>query len=609
MKNDVTFLGLVRRVIGAKVFVEISPEVPSASPIIYGRVYRLGQVGSFVRIPLGFLMLYGVVSMVGASEISKPNEMDIPLPLGQRWVEVQLVGESYGKEGFQRGVSVFPTLDDEVHIVTENDLAIIYGALGPSTVEIGVHAASESLPATIDIDKIVTRHAAILGSTGSGKSNTVAGLLRVLTNGVFPNTCIVVIDPHGEYGASLKEKSRVFSIRDKKNPLIVPYWALSFDELAWFLVDRRGASESQQDKGLRDKIFEEKQKSCRKLKAGPVAVDEITPDSPIPFNLKRMWYDFYLREHATLMEKDNWSMIAYKKDDQGCELKGDIEKVIPPQFDPPGTGSSKPFRSNKSLALSSYLNKIEARLRDKNFDFLLNVGDYDGVKKDLHDLLLSWLGHEHTVTVFDLGGIPSGVSDLVVGVVTRIIFESMFWGRNLPGLGKQRPLLIIYEEAHAYLPRGIGEQFVAGYAGSAVRRILKEGRKYGVGAIVVSQRPSELDETILSQCGTFFALRLSNADDQGRVKSMVPDALAGLIDLLPALRTGEALILGEAVKIPSRVRFPLIEPRPDSGDPEPAKRWQEKRIVHPPYNEAITGWRKQHTPPTKGGECDGKNNS
>ena len=596
MKNDITFLGLVRRVIGAKVFVEISPEVPSASPIIYGRVYRLGQVGSFVRIPLGFLNLYGVVSMVGASEISKPNEIDIPLPLGQRWVEIQLVGESYGKEGFQRGVSVFPTLDDEVHIVTEDDLAIIYGALGPSTVEIGTHAASESLPATIDIDKIVTRHAAILGSTGSGKSNIVAGLLRVLTNGVFPNAGIVVIDPHGEYGAALKDRARVFSIGDKVNPLIVPYWALSFDELAWFLVNRRSASESQQDKNFRDRIFEEKQGFCEKLKAGVVTADEITPDSPIPFNLKKLWHDLYLREHATLMEKDNWSKIAYRKDDHGNELKGDMTKVIPPQFEPPGVSSTPPFKSNRSLALSSYLNKIEARLRDKNFDFLLNVGDYNGVKKDLHDLLLSWLGHEHTVTVLNLGGIPSDVSDLVVGVVTRIIFEGMFWGRNLPGLGKQRPLLIIYEEAHAYLPRGTEGQFVAGYAGSAVRRILKEGRKYGIGAIIVSQRPSELDETILSQCGTFFALRLSNVDDQGRVKSIVPDALAGLIDLLPALRTGEALILGEAVQIPSRVRFPLIEPRPDSGDPEPAKRWKEKRVAKPLYNKAITGWRKQRTP-------------
>jgi len=141
------------------------------------------------------------------------------------------------------------------------------------------------------------------------------------------------------------------------------------------------------------------------------------------------------------------------------------------------------------------------------------------------------------VTVLDLGGVPSEVTDLVVGVLTRILFEGMFWGRDIPGVGKQRPLLIVFEEAHSYLPKDGSSQFVAGYAARSVRRILKEGRKYGVGAIVVSQRPSELDETILSQCGTFFSLRLTNSGDQGRVKATVPDALAGLIDLLPALDT------------------------------------------------------------------------
>jgi len=183
----------------------------------------------------------------------------------------------------------------------------------------------------------------------------------------------------------------------------------------------------------------------------------------------------------------------------------------------------------------------------------------------------------------------------------------MFWGRDLPGIGKQRPLLIVYEEAHAYLPRGGTAQFVAGYAGRAVRRVFKEGRKYGVGAIVVSQRPSELDETILSQCGTFFALRLSNSDDQGRIRSTVPDTLAGLIDLLPALRTGEALVLGEAVQIPSRIRLPLVEPRPKSDDPEPAKRWKEKRILTPPYAKAITAWRHQRMakPLEEGGDKNG----
>jgi len=602
MKTDVTYLGVVRRVTGSKVYVEVSPDIPSASPIIHGRVHRLGQIGSFVRIPLGFLNLYGVVSMVGASEINDLPEGEIPIPGGQRWVEVQLVGEAYGREEFQRGVSVFPTLDDEVHIVTEEDLAVIYAPRGSSMVEIGAHAASESLVAYVDLDKIVTRHVAIIGSTGSGKSNTVAALLKSLTSGTYPSARIVVIDPHGEYGAAFQDSARVFSIGDKKHPLFVPYWALSFDELAWFLVDRRSASESQQDMLLREKIFEEKRAYCDKLRAGKISDAIITVDSPVPFSLRDVWYFFDRKERATYEDMGRTK--------EALETEGDSKTLKPAKFKPPGAGSSAPFKAQPPPFMGAYVNKILGRLKDKRFDFLLSPGEFDGTNKDLHDLLLNWIDHEHAVTVLDLGGVPSEVTDLVVGVLTRILFEGMFWGRDIPGVGKQRPLLIVFEEAHSYLPKDGSSQFVAGYAARSVRRILKEGRKYGVGAIVVSQRPSELDETILSQCGTFFSLRLTNSGDQGRVKATVPDALAGLIDLLPALRTGEAIVLGEAMQIPSRIRLPLIEPRPKSDDPEVAECWKKQRIDNPAYDLAVTGWRQQRmpTPPVDTTEQEGENN-
>lgn len=594
MKNDVTFLGIIRRVIGAKLIVEISENIPSASPIIHGRIYRLGQVGSFVRIPLGFLNLYGVVSMVGASEISNLKDADIPFPYGQRWIEVQLMGESYGKEEFQRGISIFPTIDDEVHIVTDDDLAIIYGQIGSSMIEIGTYAASESLKAYVDIDKIVTRHAAIVGSTGSGKSNTVAAFLKALSKTDFPSAQIVVIDPHGEYRSAFKGHARVFSLDDEKFPFKVPHWALSFEELLWLLVDSKTPSGGTQDVLLRDYISNLKQERCQKLSAGKIDSNLVKADTPIPFDLRQMWYDLYVDEFATLEQKDAWDKIAYKKDAAGKAMKGDPKLCIPPQFEPPGNGPTPPFKSTRQRGLGAYLNKMMGRLHDNRFDFLFGDNEIDGEKKDLNDFVNTWLNHDNAITVLDLGGIPPEVTDLIVGVITRILYEAMFWGRDLPGIGKQRPLLLVFEEAHSYLPKGTGkDQFVSGYANRSVRRVFKEGRKYGVGAIVVSQRPSDLDDTILSQCGTFIALRLSNSDDQGKVKSIVPDVLSGLIDLLPALRTGEALVLGEAVKIPSRVRFPRVEPRPKSEDSEPAKEWKKKRVDKVGYDKAITGWRSQ----------------
>ncbi|NMC64108.1 MAG: DUF87 domain-containing protein [SAR324 cluster bacterium] len=591
MKSDVTFLGFVRRVVGAKVLVEISSDIPSASPIIQGRIYRLGQVGSLVRIPLGFLNLYGVISMVGASEVNHPDKDNyFDFPRGQRWMEIQLVGESFGKEKFQRGISVFPTLDDEVHMVTDDDLAVIYGTTNESAIVIGTHAASDSLPASIDIDKIVSRHAAIVGSTGSGKSNTVASILKSITNGNHLGARIVIIDPHGEYGSAFADKAKVFSINNEKNPLIIPYWALSIDELMWFFIGKKGLSEELRDLHFRDKIFEMKTANICDLKSGPVVKEDITPDSPIPFDIRQLWYDFDRPERVTY-EDD-------KRTKEALIEEGNPQTLKSAKFKPHDPYNRAPYKAQVQIPTLAYANKILTKLKDHRYKFLLEIDKYTGKKdaKDLSDLIINWIDHEYPITVFDLSGIPFEIIDLAVGVVTRIIFESMFWSRDLPGMGKQRPLLIVYEEAHSYLPRGGDAQFIAGYAGRAVRRIFKEGRKYGIGAIVVSQRPAELDETILSQSGTFFALRLSNSDDQGRIRATVPDALAGLTDLLPALRTGEALVLGEAVQIPSRIRLPLIEPRPKSDDPETSKCWKAQRISNPPYDAVVTGWRCQRMP-------------
>jgi hypothetical protein len=537
---------------------------------------------------MGLLNLYGVVSMVGASEwvAGKDLEYEGEPPPGQRWMEVQLVGEAYGKGPFERGISVFPTLDDEVHVVTESDLEIIYGNPAGAPVQIGHHSSSVSLAATVNLESIVTRHAAVVGSTGSGKSNAIATLLKNLCAGTYPNARVVVIDPHGEYGAAFQGISRVFRIGDNDNPLLVPYWAMSFDEFAWFFVDRRSGSESLQDAKLRDKLFEARKTRVSSLRAGTLPADKITVDSPIPFDIRRLWYDLDFEDRATFKTKE------FNKGEEDVVDKGNPNSLKPAIFKPPAPGGAAPFKGPAMGMMQGYLTRLYARLRDKRFDFVCYPGEYDGIKLDLDDLAAKWLNHRDVLTVFDLGGVPFEVVDLVVGLIARIIFELSFWGRDLGGIGRQAPTLIMFEEAHAYLPRG-QRRFIQGFATSAVQRIFKEGRKYGVGAIVVSQRPSELDETILSQCGTFFALRLSNTDDQGHVRAVVPDALSGLIDLLPALRTGEALVMGEAVPIPSRVRFLLVEPRPRSDDPEVAKRWREARQTKTEYAKAVSAWRSQ----------------
>lgn len=583
MRSDATYIGSVTKVIGAKVIVTVSSELPSISPIVNGRMYRIGQVGTFVRLPIGFINVYGVVSSVGSVE-QKDEDANLP---ALRTLEVHLVGEAAAGGTFQRGLSEYPTLDDEVHVVSDEDLALIYRLHGKAQITIGTHSASESLEARLDLDRMVTRHVAIVGSTGSGKSNTVAAILRATTDGSFPNAQVFVIDPHGEYGAAFAGRSKVFRIGHLDSPLIVPYWALGFDELAWFLVDRKSASESPQDSNLRDRIYDLRKEEAPQAKAsrdGNLTAEDITVDSPVYFDIRKLWYELDRLERQTFSDQARTTEALIEE--------GNASTLKPAKFRPPGAGATLPHKASPPPIMAVYVNKILTRLKDRRFDFLLQTGEYNGVMKDLDDLVREWSNHEHAITVFDLAGVPAEVTDLVVGAISRILFETVFWGRDLPGLGRQRPLLVVFEEAHLYLPQG-DARFLQGYARRIVQRILKEGRKYGFGAVVVSQRPSEVDETILSQCGTFVALRLTNSNDQARIRAAVPDELPGLTTLLPILRTGEAVIIGEATQIPSRVRIKLVEPRPASGDPEVAKLWCTPRDPATDYSSAITIWRRQ----------------
>jgi DNA helicase HerA-like ATPase len=244
----------------------------------------------------------------------------------------------------------------------------------------------------------------------------------------------------------------------------------------------------------------------------------------------------------------------------------------------------------------TYEKKIYSRLKDNRFDFILNPGDYYDVesKYDIDHLLRSWIEHDKRLTILDLSGVPFELIDICVGLLTRFVFDSMYWGRFEDYTGRNRPLLMVYEEAHSYLPTGEENSHIYGYARKAVEKIFKEGRKFGIGAMVVTQRPSEISKTILAQVGTFIALRLTNSNDQGTVTSASPNNMTSLIELLPSLRVGEAIVVGESIKIPSRVRINLVEPRPNSNDPELVKSWKntfKKNIDH--YKKIITAIRER----------------
>jgi hypothetical protein len=238
---------------------------------------------------------------------------------------------------------------------------------------------------------------------------------------------------------------------------------------------------------------------------------------------------------------------------------------------------------------------MRSRLLDRQYDFLLHPGAWEPdlagkAAKDLPELLQAWLGHDKPITILDLSGIPSAVVGRLIGAILKITYEGLFWGREKSEGGIARPLLVVMEEAHRYLSKEAD-----GPARTMVQRVVKEGRKFGIGAMIVSQRPSEVDETILSQCGTFIVLRLSNASDRSRVQSSLPDNLAAVVDSLPVLRVGEAIITGEAARLPIRCRISLPDEknRPNSEDPAVAKRWQSARLPES-YERAAASWRSQN---------------
>lgn len=612
MKTNSTYLGSVQDVTGTTVRVAMINDSLSGLTYVNGEGYRIGQIGSFIKIPIGYNYLFGIITQIGAGAV--PENQILSQPYGNRWITIQLVGEGQRTGEFQRGISQYPTVGDEVHLVSEDDLKRIYGQPDkPYFVNVGHIAGAESIPALIDVNKLITRHSAVVGTTGSGKSTTVASLLNALSDvEKYPSARILVFDIHGEYGQALKDKANIFKINADKSvgsnekELYLPFWALSFDELCEISF---GKITNEKDYNtILERVLNEKRKSVERNPRKGITVDNLNVDSPIPFSLNNLWYDLYIQTLGKFYPDKEGKPLAYEVDGEN-ELKGDASKGIPPIFKKVNTNKDNGDRVQHpvepALSNSQQLHTLGSKLRIPRFDFIFKpaewLPDENGeVDKDLDVLIKQWIGSNKPITILDLSGVPIGILNTIIGVLLRIIYDGLFWARNLSQGGKERPLLLLMEEAHNYLG-------TEGSALSIVQKIVKEGRKYGIGSMIVSQRPSEINSTILSQCGTFIALRLANSTDRGHITGAVSDNLEGLTSMLPILKTGEAIILGEAVKLPMRtiIKAPPKDKRPDSQDPvvfdeidtnnslRPGG-WGNKMEEDPKYEEFIEAWRAQN---------------
>lgn len=603
MMSDPNHIGDITSVQGDSITASVVPEAAPGLTFSRGHAYFVGQVGAYVRIPLGLVDLFAIVVQVGSTA---SNEVDDGVIPGKPWMRLELLGEAHRDGTFNRGVARYPSINDRILLVTENDLDRIYEVNDRTkSLRIGYIANAPHLPALIDVTKLVTRHSAVVGSTGSGKSTTVAAIVNGLASkDRFPSSRIIIVDVHGEYRHAFGDKAINLQVEanesrkgSSENQLCLPYWALSFED---FIFLAFGEIEENSSTIIQSYVTKAKQTYAATHPDLKLKVDAVTADTPVPFSIRNLWlmlHEMHFSTHTAASNAQSNETRSYELDDDGTEQKGDAESITPPRYKPATAGgTNRIYLSGSSINIRRQTDSLGAKLRDSRYNFLFRPGPWDvspegDTEKGLGEFLQAWLGADKSIVIADLSGVPNQILQRVVSVLLRILYDSLIWSRKLSEGGRERPLLIVLEEAHRYL----NEENDA--AGEIVERIVKEGRKFGVGALIVSQRPSEIRTTVLSQLGSFVVLRLSNISDRGLVRSTLPDSLAGLFDSVPVLRTGEAIITGDIAKLPTRVVIEAPEyQRPDSADPEVVGRdlpggWDVPRL---PQDYDDVAWAWQH---------------
>ena len=577
VEQSPTYIGQVKHVLGSTVTVELDESLAGVAPIYKGYLQPVGQIGSLVRIPQGLVDLVGAVSLLGISELSGVQEPTQSVQSGNRWLQVQLLGEvDRGTGHFSRGVGSYPGLDDPVHFTTAEDLQAVFPNPDDQHVRLGRYSASDNVSVCLYLDALVLRHSAVVGATGSGKTSAVASTLQGLIQGGWKAANIVVVDPHGEYARALEASSSVRKVLESgEQSLNVPFWALPADEILRVFAGVAGGTVTRRFVELVADARRCFVDSCQWLNLDPAS---ITGDTPVPFDLHHVWYK---------LEYENSATYAVKSDESTVQIvdKGDFTLLKPPQFKPYGPGGSPPHQGSYFGTYGNTPNQLRLGLLDPRLQFLLrNTASSEG-PDPLIGAVQEWLGGTKPISVLDFSGVSTYAADVAIGTVITLLFELALRSKSDgSGVGRPHPILIVLEEAHRFL----GDQ-AAVATREAANRIAREGRKYGVGMMLVSQRPSELPDTALSQCGTLISLRLTNSTDQAQIQAALPDAIDGLSAVLPSLRTGEAIVSGEATALPARVLVDRPNPMPQSEDPS-TDLWRKQKKL-PDLSSVLQEWR------------------
>jgi uncharacterized protein len=491
-----------------------------------------GRIGTFVTIPDGAFTVVGMVSSV-RTDANRAEAGAEQIMLGHRIMDIQLIGTVH-EGAFTRGLSSYPVIGSPVLGADTASLKSIFSAYRSMDFSFGLLPQIEKERLYVDPNKFFSKHIALFGSTGSGKSCTAASILQKVTS--LENTHVVLLDLHGEYAPAFADTGNLINITD----IELPYWLMNFDELVETLIDETEASATNQMMVMKEAILDSKRGKNLGLK------DYLTVDTPV-------FFDFL---------------------DVSARMRSlDTERTL--------SGKEGPFYGQ----FTRFLVRLESKLTDKRYEFLFKPKHYKS--SDTFAGLLTRLfalDSNKRVTIIDLSRVPFDVINVLVSLLGRIIYDFNVWNESRQDF----PILVVFEEAHAYLSMS-GRSHAAR---KTVERIAKEGRKYGVSCMIISQRPAEISETITAQCNNFIAMRLLNPNDQAYVRKLLPDALSNLMDVLPTLQQGEAYIIGDAVPVPSRVIIDIPSPRPSSGDVKFYERWRTKQ-AETNVQSVVEKWWKQ----------------
>lgn len=461
-----------------------------------------------------------------------------------------------GDGSFERGGGKIAIPPKSVVVATREDIQHIYDDVSSSTrFQFAQLSQDEKVEVPVDGNRFFNKHIAVVGSTGAGKSHTVARIVQTAVQAREPgdsgyslnNSHVIIFDIHAEYRSAFPQANYL-----NVESMVLPYWLLSSAELQDMLVESREEQSHNQIAVLKRSITDNR----RKYFSGDAdKKDLIHYDSPFFFDMEEVI--------AAIRDK-NEEMVPGARSDKLGPLNGKLD---------------------------NFITRLENRCYDKRLSFLLGER---AKKATLEDTLRQFIGYatgsESNVTVIDLSGVPFEVLSISVSLISRLLFDYSYCFKRIGDRSmSETPLLVVYEEAHKYVPKSDLARYAA--ARSAIERIAKEGRKYGITAAIVSQRPAEISETIFSQCSNFVAMRLTNPEDQGYVRRLLPDSLGPLTDSLPSLSAGEALLIGDSVVMPSVVRICRPEPEPSSSDIPYLEMWRRK-WYEVPFEAVLERWEK-----------------